>query len=107
VMSPSPSMTVADFLLVLPAVTLFIFSLLPLALKVFVNGNKEVQTGTNLAIALLGLFSALALLIIFQGSTFSGVTYLAFTKALVFDRTSMVGNLIVIVLSIFSLPFLT
>lgn len=106
-MSPSPSLTLADFLLVLPAVTLFVFSLLPLAIKVFINKNTEVQTGTNLAIALLGLFSALALLIIFQGSTFSGVTYLAFAKALVFDRASMVGNLIILILSIFSLPFFT
>jgi NADH-quinone oxidoreductase subunit N len=76
----------ADILLVSPMIALFLFSLVPITIKVL-RGNKEQAPLAVLAQALIGIFVAAALLLVFGGP---GKT--AFNNALIFDGvTQWVG----------------
>ncbi len=73
----------SDLLLVLPLITLFLSSLMPITFKVL-RGNKEQPPLATLCQGLAGLILSAGLLVIFSGD---GQT--AFYKALIFDGLNM------------------
>ena len=95
-----------DFILVLPMLSLFLFSLLPVGLKVFKRDNQDSKTDFAVGLALMGVFTSLVLLILFQGKVFYQGTFFAFTQALVFDKFTFFSTALCLVLSLLSLPFL-
>lgn len=95
-----------DFLLVLPMLTLFIFSLIPISVKVFVRKNQETKTDTSVGISVFGIFIFLVLMILFHGRVFSQGTFYAFSQALVFDRFTFVATVVTFGLALLGLPFL-
>ncbi|MEK6627965.1 MAG: NADH-quinone oxidoreductase subunit N [Bdellovibrionota bacterium] len=90
------SVGLTDILLVSPMIILFLFSLLPLTIKVL-RGNKEQQPVATLMEALIGLALTATLLIIFSGSGSSeaGVPT-AFNGQLIFDGLTMWMGLITV-----------
>lgn len=80
----------ADILLVSPLIALFLFSLIPLAIKVL-RGNVEQSPTATIIIGLIGLFATACLLIVFGGS---GKT--AFHGQLVFDGLTQWMGLIAV-----------
>ncbi|MBC7421055.1 MAG: NADH-quinone oxidoreductase subunit N [Bdellovibrio sp.] len=81
----------ADILLVSPMIALFLFSLIPLSIKVL-RGNVEQSPTSTIIISLIGLFLAAGLLIVFGGS---GKT--AFNGQLVFDGLTQWMGLIAVI----------
>lgn len=73
------SLTIYDFLLTSPLLAIFLFSLVPITIKVL-RGNKEQPYFATLLQGLIGLLACSALLIIFGGANKS-----AFFGSLVFD----------------------
>ncbi len=82
---------IADVLLISPLIALFLFSLIPLTIKVL-RGNKEQSPAATIIEALIGLTLAAGLLIVFGGS---GKT--AFNGQLVFDGLTQWMGLIAVV----------
>ncbi len=80
----------ADILLVSPMIALFLFSLIPLSIKVL-RGNVEQSPTATIIIGLIGLFLTAGLLIVFGGS---GKT--AFNGQLVFDGLTQWMGLIAV-----------
>ena len=81
----------SDVLLISPLIALFIFSLLPIAIKVL-RGNIEQSPAATIIEALIGLTLAAGLLVVFGGS---GKT--AFNGQLVFDGLTQWMGLIAVV----------
>lgn len=88
-----------DLLLVAPAVALFLFSCLPLMIKVM-RGNKEQNSFAVLMYAYTGLIAAAILTL-----TTTGTSRAAFDGALVFDGISHFASLIIIFATGVSLTF--
>ena len=86
-----------DLLLIAPAISIFISSLLPIGIKVFRN-NQELNPITTVLWAFIGLFAGLI-------TTFaaSGIETNAFNDALVFDGVSLWSTVIIIFITGFSL----
>ncbi len=91
--------SIIDFLLVAPAVALFIFSCVPLLIKVL-RGNKEQNTFATLIYAYLGIVIAGGFAIFMAGTERT-----AFQGALVFDGISSFTTIIVLVITAVSLTF--
>ncbi len=99
--STSASLGLADILLISPMIALFLFSLVPLTIKVL-RGNKEQKPIATLIEALAGLALAAALLIVFSGVSSgqqgTGAEPLtAFNGQLIFDGLTLWMGLITIV----------
>lgn len=94
------SMNWVDFFIVSPALALFIASLIPLLMKVFM-GNKEPNSVVPYGFAMVGVFGALAL-------TFGnwGINKTAFDGAIVFDSLSTIASLIILAVTGVGLTFL-
>lgn len=85
-----------DIVCVLPALIVFVTSLVPLFIKVF-RGNREMDPSLSLAYSLGGLTAALfSTLILFSRESF--VDY-AFFRALVFDGMSVFSTVMVLLLT--------
>jgi NADH-quinone oxidoreductase subunit N len=89
-----------DFLLIAPALALFLVSCIPLGIKV-VRGNREQNTFATLTYALMGVVIGLG----FTISTM-GVSRTAFSEALVFDGISHFTSIVVLVLTGIALTYL-
>lgn len=84
-----------DVLLISPLITVFLFSLLPLTIKV-ISGNKEQKSILTVVESLIGLGLAMALLIIFNGSS-NESSPTAFSGHLIFDGLTLWIGLILMV----------
>src|SRR5690606_9184790 len=84
------SMNWVDFFIISPALALFIASLIPLLMKVFM-GNREPNSVVPYGFAMVGVFGALALTV---GNW--GISRTAFDGAIVFDQLSTIGSLIIL-----------
>jgi NADH-quinone oxidoreductase subunit N len=73
----------SDILLISPMIALFLFSLVPITLKVL-RGNKEQNPAASLIEVLIGLALAAALLVVFSGNNSAGAPT-AFNGQLIFD----------------------
>ncbi|MBC7742721.1 MAG: NADH-quinone oxidoreductase subunit N [Bdellovibrionaceae bacterium] len=91
------NISMADILLISPMIALFLFSLIPLTIKVL-RGNVEQSPTATIVEALIGLFLTAGLLIVFGGS---GKT--AFNGQLVFDGLTQWMGLIAVVSAGFSM----
>ena len=80
----------SDILLISPIIALFLFSLIPITIKVL-RGNKEQLPSATIVEALIGLALTAGLLIVFGGS---GKT--AFNGQLVFDGLTQWMGLIAV-----------
>ncbi|MBC7464890.1 MAG: NADH-quinone oxidoreductase subunit N [Bdellovibrio sp.] len=87
------SIGIADILLISPLIALFVFSLIPITIKVL-RGNVEQSPAATVIEALIGLTLTAGLLILFGGS---GKT--AFNGQLVFDGLTQWMGLIAVVAS--------
>lgn len=87
------------FTFVTPAVALFLFSLVPLFMKVF-KGNKEPSSFSVLIYSFVGLIVAAGLSVIFPAES-----SLVFSGALVFDGLSVWSNFLVIIATGFSIVY--
>ena len=81
---------ITDILLTSPLISLFLFSLIPLTIKVL-RGNKEQNPAATLTIALIGLSVTAGLMVIFGGSDKT-----AFNNQLLFDGLTLWASLIAI-----------
>lgn len=86
----------SDILLVSPMIALFLFSLLPLTIKVL-KGNKEQTPAATIFEALIGLILTAGLLIVFNGQSDAG-SPTAFNNQLIFDGLTKWMGLITIVI---------
>lgn len=89
-----------DFLLVAPALGLFLASCIPLATKVL-NGNNEQSSFYTMIWGYIGVFTALMFALPTMGTVRS-----AFQGALVFDGISQYSTLLVLLVTIVALTFL-
>jgi len=94
-MSALNTVGLADILLVSPMIVLFLFSLLPLTIKVL-RGNKEQPPVATVIEALLGLGLTAVLLIVFSGYS-EAAPPTAFGGQLIFDGLTMWVGLISVV----------
>lgn len=91
------SVGIADVLLVSPMIALFLFSLVPLTIKVL-RGNREQNPAATLVETLIGLLVTAGLLILFGGANLVGGAPTAFNSQLIFDGlTQWVGLIAVII----------
>lgn len=88
-----------DLLLVAPAIFLFIFSLVPLLMKVM-RGNREQNSFATLLYAYVGIVNAIGFLILGTGKERA-----AFDGALVFDGISSFTGLVVLAVTAVALTF--
>ncbi|MEQ1722472.1 MAG: proton-conducting transporter membrane subunit, partial [Pseudobdellovibrio sp.] len=86
----------SDILLISPMIVLFLFSLIPITLKVL-RGNKEQNPAASMIEVLIGLALAAALLIVFSGNSSDGAPT-AFNSQLIFDGLTQWIGLISIVI---------
>jgi NADH-quinone oxidoreductase subunit N len=91
------NLTMSDILLISPMIALFLFSLIPLTIKVL-RGNVEQSPTATIIEAIIGLTLTAGLLIVFGGS---GKT--AFNGQLVFDGLTQWMGLIAVVAAGFSM----
>lgn len=94
-----------DFLLVLPLISIFVFSLIPISVKVFLRRNSETKVDTAIGISFFGIFISLILMILFHGRVFADGTFFAFSQALVFDKFTFVSSVLLLIMSLISMPF--
>lgn len=85
-----------DILLISPMITLFLFSLLPITLKVL-SGNREQKPILTVVESLIGLGLTMALLIIFNGRGSAG-SPMAFNGHLIFDGLTLWVGLIIMLI---------
>lgn len=91
------SVGLSDVLLISPLIVLFLFSLLPLSIKVL-RGNREQSPTATIITALIGLALAAGLLIVFAGTGQSqNVVPSAFNGQLVFDGLTQWMGLIAVI----------
>lgn len=88
-----------DFLLVSPAIALFIVSLIPLAIKVL-RGNEEQNAFATLLYGYMGVIVAGGLMV----ATF-GMNQAAFENALVFDGISSIAGMVVLLMTAIGMTF--
>lgn len=88
-----------DFILVSPAVALFVASCVPLLIKVL-RGNQELNPFATLTYGYVGLVAAAGLAVMTMGSERT-----AFEGALVFDGVSSFSTLMVIIVTAIGLTF--
>ena len=81
----------ADVLLISPMIVLFLFSLVPITIKVL-RGNREQNPVATLIEALIGLIITAGLVIVFCGEASGAPT--AFDGQLIFDGLTMWMSLI-------------
>ncbi len=86
----------ADILLISPMISLFLFSLIPLSIKVL-RGNKEQNPAASIIEILIGLGLTAVLLIIFSGQSGSG-SPTAFNGQLIFDGLTLWMGLVAILI---------
>lgn len=86
----------ADILLISPMIVLFLFSLIPLTIKVL-RGNVEQNPAATIIEALIGLTLTAGMLIIFNGAN-SGGAPTAFNGQLIFDGLTQWMGLIAVVI---------
>jgi NADH-quinone oxidoreductase subunit N len=87
----------ADILLISPMIALFLFSLVPLTIKVL-RGNREQNPAATLVETLIGLIVTAGLLVLFGGANLPGGAPTAFNSQLIFDGlTQWVGLIAVII----------
>ena len=87
----------SDILLISPMIVLFLFSLLPISIKVL-RGNVEQSPTATIIEALIGLALAAGLLIVFAGSgPDQNVVPSAFNGQLVFDGLSQWMGLVAVI----------
>jgi len=89
-----------DVLLASPLIVLFLFSLIPLTIKI-IKGNKEQNPTATLIIAIVGLAVTAGLLFVFGGSDKT-----AFNNQLLFDGLTLWTSIIAIVGSIGALTMM-
>jgi NADH-quinone oxidoreductase subunit N len=94
-----PTIGWIDFLLVAPALSLFVFSVVPLAVKVL-RGNEEQNSFATLCYGYMGVVAASG----FTIATF-GLKQAAFENALVFDGISSIGSVIVLMMTAIALTY--
>lgn len=82
-----------DILLASPLIALFLFSLIPLAIKT-IKGNQEQNPAATLTIALIGLLVTSGLLLLFGGSDKT-----AFNNQLLFDGLTQWTSIVAIIAS--------
>lgn len=92
-MNSAITVGLSDILLISPMIALFVFSLIPLTIKVL-RGNREQNPAASMIEALIGLALAAALLIVFSGNV--GAT--AFNGQLAFDGLTLWVGLISIII---------
>lgn len=92
-----------DVFLISPAIVLFLFSLLPVLLKVL-NGNQVKTLFPSFGVSIVGLFVAagFSVGVIFR-QILEGGSQLAFSDALIMDGMSSFATLLIIVITAFSL----
>ncbi len=88
-----------DFILVSPAVALFLFSCVPLLIKVL-RGNREQNQFATLIYGIIGVVTAVGLLV-----PTMGVERTAFDGALIFDGISSFTSLILLLVTAVGLTF--
>lgn len=88
-----------DFLLVAPAVALFLFSCIPLLIKVL-RGNREQNPLATLIYAYTGIVAAIGFILPTLGTSRT-----AFAGALVFDGVSLYTSIIILLVTAISLTF--
>jgi len=88
-----------DFLLIGPALSLFAFSIVPLAVKVL-RGNVEQNSFATLCYGYMGIISAAGFLI-----ATAGLKQTAFENALVFDGISSIAGIIVLLMTTITLTY--
>ncbi|MBX3020452.1 MAG: NADH-quinone oxidoreductase subunit N [Bdellovibrionales bacterium] len=88
-----------DFLLVAPAVALFVMSCVPLLIKVM-RGNQEQNTMATLVYAYTGVFAAMGFCL-----PTIGATRTAFEGALVFDGVSAFATIVILFCTAVALTF--
>lgn len=88
-----------DVLLVMPAVALFLSSLVPLAIKVL-SGNNEPNSFATLCYGMAGVIAAAGWIL-----SGSGMVQQAFDGALIFDGTSTLVGLIIVFVTALGLVF--
>jgi len=89
-----------DILLASPLIVLFLFSLIPLAIKV-IKGNKEQNATATLIIAIIGLAVTAGLLFVFGGSDRT-----AFNNQLLFDGLTQWVSIVAIIGSVGALTMI-
>ncbi|MBY0553294.1 NADH-quinone oxidoreductase subunit N [bacterium] len=92
-MNSAITIGLSDILLISPMIALFVFSLIPLTIKVL-RGNREQNPAASMIEALIGLALSAALLIVFSGN--GGAT--AFNGQLAFDGLTLWIGLISIII---------
>jgi NADH-quinone oxidoreductase subunit N len=90
------SVGLSDVLLISPMIILFLFSLLPISIKVL-RGNVEQSPTATIIEALIGLALAAGLLVVFAGSQNQAAVPTAFNGQLVFDGLTMWMGLIAVI----------
>lgn len=84
----------ADILLTSPMIALFLFSLVPIAIKVL-RGNREQLPVATLIEAMIGIIVTTGLIIVFGGDTPTGAP-MAFDRQLIFDGLTTWMSLIAV-----------
>jgi NADH-quinone oxidoreductase subunit N len=88
-----------DFLLIAPALALFLFSAVPIAVKVL-RGNSEQNSFATLCYGYMGVAAAAGFMVV----TF-GLNQTAFENALVFDGISSVAGIVVLLMTAVALTY--
>lgn len=92
-MTITPDFKIEDLVCILPALCVFLASLIPLTIKVF-RGNREPNTVSSVAYAMIGLFGAGIISIMLHSSTTPGSYY--FGNALVLDGLSTLSTVLIV-----------
>ena len=92
----SVNIGLADVLLISPMIALFVFSLIPITIKIF-RGNREQNPVATLIEALIGIILTAGLIILFGGESHTGAPT-AFDGQLIFDGLTMWMSLITVVI---------
>jgi NADH-quinone oxidoreductase subunit N len=101
-MEMAVSFNLEDFVCVLPALCLFLASLIPLTIKV-IRGNKEPNPTSTVVYAFVGLVASLfCSLVLYSGQT---STYFAFGRSLIFDGISVYATSLVVLLTAIAILF--
>lgn len=87
----------ADILLISPMIALFVFSLIPLTIKVL-RGNREQNPVATIIEALIGLILTAGLVMVFGGQTAAGAPT-AFNGQLLFDGLTQWMSVIAVVIT--------
>lgn len=87
----------SDILLISPMIALFVFSLIPLTIKVL-RGNREQNPVATIIEALIGLILTAGLLMVFGGQTATGAPT-AFNGQLIFDGLTQWTSVVAVIIA--------